>query len=49
MNVYFESTKRGSMVRVFICSEMMGSRGNGHGKNGQVIVDAIRPRIRQVG
>ena len=35
MNCYFESTKRGSMVRVFNCSEMMGSRGNGHGENGR--------------
>ena len=45
MNSYFESTKRGLMVRVFNCSEMLGSRGNGHGENGWGIVDAIRPCI----
>ena len=33
------------MVRVFNCSEMVDSRGNGHGKNGWGIVSAIRPSI----
>ena len=46
MNRYFESTKRGTMVRVFRCNEMGEIEGNGLGGNGyRVVVEANRPCV----